>query len=382
MLLLCARSQLAPGEIQRLRSTDPDHVDWTGLLQLAREHGQAPLLLKALTAAGSEFVPAEVLAALRADHAKAAGANLMLAGELLALLADFERAAIPAIPYKGPVLAANLFGDVALRPFSDLDILVRQEDRARAGQVLLARGFQRATELGRIPESAMLHNASSEDFRRGPFAVDLQWRAAKQVFAVRGDPERIWARAAWTVLMGRRVRTLAREDLLGVLVVHGSRHAWERLTWVSDIAEILRQDDEVPIDWDTVQAETESAGTARMLRVALALAHRAHRAPLPAAMRDWTNRDSTAVRLARQCAARLLRRPPTRAEYARFQLDLREGPAAKSRLILHAAFTPGIEDYALIRLPERFHPLYHLVRPARLFRQYALAPFRRVGHGP
>lgn len=349
------------------------------MLHLARQHGQAPRVLKALTDAQAEAVPDGVLARLRADFAHAAGANLMLAGELLALLAEFDRADIPVIPFKGPLLAATLYGDVALRPFSDLDLLIRRRDLPGAREVLRASGYRRGDKPGLVPDDALLRGASGEDHQKGVFAVDLQWRIAKQVFAVASDPEQIWARAVPAGFMGREVRTLAPEDLLQLLVVHGSRHAWERLTWICDVAEILRREDGTGMNWGVVRQETERNGTARMLRVALALAHDTLGAPLPPEVRLWVAQDSAAIRLAREAAQRLFGRPLSRAEYGRFQLRLREGAAAKTRLVVSAAFTPGVEDYTAVRLPAKLHSLYRLVRPFRLLRQYAPTPFRCMG---
>src|SRR2546426_10956064 len=67
--------------------------------------------------------------------------NLCLTGDLLSLLELFEARGIPAVPFKGPVLAVQAYGDVALREFRDLDILVTHRDITRARELLLARGF-------------------------------------------------------------------------------------------------------------------------------------------------------------------------------------------------------------------------------------------------
>ena len=55
--------------------------------------------------------------------------DLELTGELARLLDRFRRDGIAAVPYKGPVLAAQAYGDVALREFVDLDILVHPDRR-------------------------------------------------------------------------------------------------------------------------------------------------------------------------------------------------------------------------------------------------------------
>jgi len=52
--------------------------------------------------------------------------NFFLTKELLELLTLFEAHCIPASPYKGPALAIMAYGNLALRQFSDLNILVHK----------------------------------------------------------------------------------------------------------------------------------------------------------------------------------------------------------------------------------------------------------------
>ena len=53
--------------------------------------------------------------------------NLYLTQEMLKLLSAFRKKGIPAIPYKGPVLAQAVYGNVGLRQFGDLDITVPED---------------------------------------------------------------------------------------------------------------------------------------------------------------------------------------------------------------------------------------------------------------
>jgi hypothetical protein len=48
---------------------------------------------------------------------------------------------VPAMPLKGPVLGRELYGDPGLRPFDDLDLLVRASDLDAAGYALVAFGY-------------------------------------------------------------------------------------------------------------------------------------------------------------------------------------------------------------------------------------------------
>ena len=68
--------------------------------------------------------------------------NRFLAGELLHILQLFEVGKILALPFKGPLLAAVYYGDLALREFTDLDILVRERDYPKAREILANQGYR------------------------------------------------------------------------------------------------------------------------------------------------------------------------------------------------------------------------------------------------
>src|SRR6202042_525320 len=66
---------------------------------------------------------------------------IYLSHELTRILEIFESRGIQAIPYKGPVLAAQAYGDIALRQFHDLDIVLRQRDLPAAHEVMMGLGY-------------------------------------------------------------------------------------------------------------------------------------------------------------------------------------------------------------------------------------------------
>ena len=62
---------------------------------------------------------------LERRFARNAQRSLRLTQRTAKILACLARRGIEAIPYKGPALAQTVYGDVAMRQFSDLDILIR-----------------------------------------------------------------------------------------------------------------------------------------------------------------------------------------------------------------------------------------------------------------
>ena len=136
LLLACARGE---------RPAAPGGLDWDRLLSYAARQRLMPALCWGL--GGSDGVPMNVGERLRRAFQETARRNLLLAGELLELLELFAGRGVRAIPFKGPVLAAALYGDLARREFFDLDLLIRLEDLGAAQEVLESRGYRLTSNL-------------------------------------------------------------------------------------------------------------------------------------------------------------------------------------------------------------------------------------------
>ena len=66
----------------------------------------------------------------------------MLTAELIKIMDLYRSQGIQAMPYKGPVLAVQAYGDVTLREFDDLDIVLRQRDMAKANDAIQGAGYR------------------------------------------------------------------------------------------------------------------------------------------------------------------------------------------------------------------------------------------------
>jgi Uncharacterised nucleotidyltransferase len=187
-----------------------------------------------------------------------------------------------AIPWKGPVLAAAAYGNVALQQFGDLDILVREQDSMRAKDLLLASGYRPLYPQPAEQEAAYyglrkVYELVRED---GRVVVELHWAITSRTFPFPLDPASLWVEAETVFLKGTPVRNLGPEDLLLVLSAHGAKHHWGKLMWICDIAEVVRSYAD-KVDWSRLMTRARSIGATRMLALALFLARDLHGAAVP-----------------------------------------------------------------------------------------------------
>src|SRR6185503_8502263 len=102
--------------------------------------------------------------------------NLLLTGELIKLLDSLDARGIPVIPLKGPTLAVRAYGDIGLRQFSDLDVLVRQSDVSRIQALLIENGFTPHQRLTSAQDAALQRFDCSCNFiSKHGVALDVHW---------------------------------------------------------------------------------------------------------------------------------------------------------------------------------------------------------------
>jgi hypothetical protein len=304
-LVWCARTAVPDALKERIRQRVQEPLEWAVVLDLAGYHGVGPLFYRTLSTVCSDLVPAEPLAQLRQKTQAGALLNRLLAQELVVLCEAFEARGVPVMPIKGATLAVSAYGDLTLRDFSDLDLLVPEGSIAEAQAVLLAQGYERrdpSSESGETDQEEGLYHVFIK--RRTLFRVDLQWVMAHQHFLFQLDRSEFWKRRTPVPLANKTVQGLAPEDLLVVLCVHGSKHAWEQLKWVCDVAELLRAHDH--LDWNRIFSRASTWRCRRLLLMGLSLAHRLLDVPLPEAVLARLSADSDVHMLSHRMPSTLL----------------------------------------------------------------------------
>src|SRR6266545_745263 len=165
LLLCCARSSIDNARAERIRALIRGGMDWAYLLRQADLHAVMPLLCWHFTHNCPDAIPRPILEQLRDYFHSNARSNLLLTEELLRLLDLLATHGVRAIPFKGPALAASLYGNIALRRFCDLDLLVHTNEVSKARDLLISEGYRPEFNLTRTREAAFLRYQSELLFR-------------------------------------------------------------------------------------------------------------------------------------------------------------------------------------------------------------------------
>jgi hypothetical protein len=392
LLLCCARTHLSDVTRTRIRTIIQEDLDWSYLVLMAVRHRLTSLLHRHLNAICSTSIPSEILANLQQHSQLIALQNLVLTQELLKLLDVLKHHGIRAIPFKGPILTATLYGNPVLRRFGDLDIWVHEQDFWKTRDLLLTQGyhptldpwfnndaqemayFQSRNEYALTREdgevSIDLHRQlAAGDFFLMPFAFEKFWGF-----------DRVWNRLKPVVICNQTVLSLPPEDLLIFLCIHGSKHLWERLSWVCDIAELIRTHPD--LDWHWILEQADQLRCDRMVSLGLFLAHELLEAPLPATIQQRIQATPSQHKLADQVYSWLFSEvgvPAKGFSLARIRFHLQEIQHWPDKLCyacrslghyglapIRRMMTPTLNDRSFLPLPPLLYGLYYLVRPVRL----------------
>ena len=375
LLLRCARVRRDPGTPDQIIALIKQPLDWEYLVRLARCHRLTSLLYVHLQQVCSGDCPEVQLCELRAAYHRTAARNLFLTWQLLELVDRLKAESIPVIPFKGPSLAATLYGNTALRPFDDLDLFVHKSDVPLAQAILRRHGFLALHQLTDAQEATHM-KADCERCYVEPqhrVVVDLHWGIAPGYFSVPFEPRDWWDRVSVVTLGDRKVLGLSPEDLLLYLCVHGTKHAWQRLLWVTDVAELVNA--YPSLCYETVFDRAGAMHSTRMLLLGLALAKDLLGVELPKSVEIRLSSDKQIPSLVARVTGALGNVQGIGEDMiaiSSFRVRSRERLRDRTVYGFKLATTPTRNDWSWVPLPQFLSPLYHVLRPVRLLLQRGL----------
>ncbi|MCJ7784188.1 MAG: nucleotidyltransferase family protein [Desulfobacterales bacterium] len=379
LLLRSTRAHLDLEETDRIGSLLQKELDWVYLKEMALRHGLMPILYQRLKSHAPNSIPRSILTQWRDHSLSSATRSLVMTEELLSLLELFKAEGIPTIPYKGPALAASLYKDLTIRPFNDLDILIKRKDIFKAKDLMTSLGYQSHFQLTPTQASAFLK--SKYEFplthRNGWLTVELKWNLVEDFFSFPLDQEGLWKRLQHISIDGKEILTFSPEDLLIILCMHGTTHLWANLIWICDIAQLINVHKD--LNWESVLRHAHTLRSERMLYLGLSLSARLLHASLPEEVNHRIEADSMVKKLAQEVMEHLFGRAnghPALWASALFHLRARECLKDKLLYSTRLAMTTTSEDWTFCCLPDPLFALYHLLRPIRLALKYGIQPLR------
>lgn len=209
-------------QLDEINALIPSVENWDSFLNLLLLQGSAPLFFVKLPLLKNKLAPIhEQFLSEAYSRTLIRGMLLYNAfGEVIDALGN-----IPILVLKGAYLSEHLYKDIALRQFSDIDLLVHKKDGQPALEALRKIGF-----VPRLSKPVSRYVETHSDFvhyqpmQRNDVAVEIHIKLHNRSKDYKLSLEDIWERSTHTEIFNKKVSVMCTEDLLMHLCIHADKH--------------------------------------------------------------------------------------------------------------------------------------------------------------
>jgi len=350
-----------------------DDQQLTQIVDLSHTHKVFPIFYQVIQAHTKKLLSNEYHAELKQQYITNIMKNMRMTAELIRIMKLLGENGIEALSFKGPTLAKIAYGDIMLRQYGDLDILVDKKDAYIAGKLMCENGHNAIVPLNILQNSTYLNVA--KDFclvkERGGVYTELHWRLFEKKFniiipaSVKGEFQNV-------SINNFSIRTFPTELLLVYLCLHGSKHGWERISWICDIDRLLRSS---RIDWGKSIDIAEDSHSNSSFYLGLNLCSSLFQTPIPdSVIKRMGKYDITELKAL--ALTNLGEKGAIRNEFQNnrksffYQSKLYDSKIDKIYFCLNTFFGTSTTDCQTLMLPEKLRFLYVFLRPFLLLYRY------------
>jgi hypothetical protein len=279
-------------------------AEWQAMFDEAVRQGVAPLLYQRLSSAPPQLAPSPgVLQVLRHIYLHNRLRNRMIFDEASTVLVALREGGVVAVVLKGLYLAESVYGDPALRPMADIDLLVRETDLDAVRVSLSELGYHPVDDpTGRLYSR---HHHLPPWTKSGAVPVEVHTALIPRGNPFAVDVEGLRERSCRSVVAGVEALVLCPEDAILHLCVHAAyNHAFQvSLLRYCDLASLIARDHQA-IDWPRLAVIANADGRCRLVYCVLRLVDRLFAPGIPAlafAALRHAERDDQVVDFIRSC---------------------------------------------------------------------------------
>ncbi len=351
---------------------EAESPDWDRVRQLCRLHRVRPIVYPALLHLTLSPQVKKQLTAEMLHIMALCGRSLQ---ETLRIILLLREHGVLALPYKGAVLARQIFGNVNARESGDIDLVIRREDLANVIGVLEQDGY--LSENKKVYEFLNERIFSySKDYNLNKYVngerlhhVELHWNIADDFLNVpEGSTDLLYQHTTELQLLNKPITVIGHTDhILAAVIHHCRKDVLRNLKLLVDLVEALKEG--APVDRDLAYRTFTAFRLEKSIGTLAELAKRLLGVTVPVARPVLLN-ETALHRITDQLCGKLhidiiyLRK----WNYIAAQLALRDTGADKMAFLLKfASFSvrPSMVDFEVMQLPAPLFFLYPVLKPIR-----------------
>lgn len=243
-LLLLSRVRPEAKALERAQELIDGALDWKRLAALSSRHGTSAMIYKNLLRL--QNIPDDILDKYRGIYFNLLKSNVLMISELDRIIDGLSSIGVEVITLKGPATSENIFGDIAIYPSDDIDILVKVEDIDKMVKFLEADGYT-MNDIGFCRyKDFFIRELYHVGLSKSGFNVEPHWNLFMRYF--RTPPDFWWEESISVTSNGRQYTFLSPEKNLLYNSFRLFSHAYSSLRFLAMCSEIIRYYDN-EMDW-------------------------------------------------------------------------------------------------------------------------------------
>ena len=291
--------------------------------------------------------------------------NILLSSELIYLSKILNKNNIKFISFKGPTLSKIAYGDITIRQYSDLDILIQKKDFIYIANVLISKGFKPLYPIDTFIDNKVMFEMNNDcpfyDSKRG-ISIEVHWDFFRKL-ALNTKKFKPWQNIQTININNYNLYILQNETYLVYHTLHASKHIWERLEWIVDVDRFIRA---IPtLDWDKMINMAKELGALKMFLLGIYLSKHYFDTPIPKYIDNLckkTNLHNIPAFIEEEFHEDNPSPEDSLTKLIKV-IQLRDNLYYKTLTILEFIFKPGINERRMIILSDKWFWLYWIIRP-------------------
>jgi hypothetical protein len=310
---------------------------------------------------------------MKSQNMEIAKENMLMTSELVKVIKLLEENGIEAISFKGPILSKQAYGDVTLRQYVDLDILVQKEQISKTVR-LLQQNYYNTNENLNFLDNEMFYKIGKDiKFinKKNNIVIELHWELFEEKILSR--EYNIFSNYTIFELLSNKIQILNNELNFLYLCIHGAKHGWERIEWLVDLDRLSKN---YKIDIVMLQNYAKMTNSIKILYSSIYLISYLFNNKIfeNILKQEITNK---VINLSNEfiyewSEDKLYQKKIIRinTKQLRIILKIQDGFYMRIKIFWKLFFELKLSDILYINLPKKLYYLYYFIRPIRLFSDF------------
>jgi len=222
-------------------------TDWNYLTQLAISRQAGPFIFKKLPLLSNQnLVPEASKKQLQQTWYKTLSRSMVLIEHYIKVAIELNMASIPFIAMKGIYLSEWLYKEIGLRQFSDIDLLVKEDDGTKVLEILKQIGYISCSEISTLPVfiTEKFEYIHYPPMVQNGVSIEIHTRLHLNIAPYRVNLEDLWLSTEEKLVHNVPTRVFNAEHLLITLCIHLDKHFVSKkyqFTCFYDITNLLNE---------------------------------------------------------------------------------------------------------------------------------------------